>query len=227
MRLAGRGHPVIWQSVPHKNMNPYERENAWQLAFGQRNFGAIKATACSAFVPIAAFLAVFGFIGICCWDFLRMCFDVGRSWLGEVRESNANAIRFSGRCIVFLCSIAAASASDVTLAWDPSPAVGCTYVLYATTNSTLTETNMSKAQVIIDCGTNLQVVAAGMATPGTWRFGATAKVGGVQSDLSNILILSVPQAPSSMRTVALQYSGNLEGLGTNPTSLFFRLKLVP
>ena len=91
---------------------------------------------------------------------------------------------------------------SVHLAWDPSPDPGCNYTLYGSTNAVF-PTNTSTAQLRVNCSTNLAVAVTDIAPAGTWRFAVTAQQGGIESDLSNILVLQVPTAPGNMRTVAL------------------------
>ena len=126
--------------------------------------------------------------------------------------------------MLVLSSLSAfAAGGSVHLAWDPSPDPGCNYILYATTNGTVTLTNF---QSKINCGTNLIVHATDLSPPGTWKFAVTASQGGIESDFSNTLILQVPVAPATMRTVALQYSATLAG--TNfLDALFLKLRIVP
>ncbi len=114
-----------------------------------------------------------------------------------------------------------AFAADLSLAWDPSP--GATnYVLYAS-QSPLTPTTLTNATLKINVGTNLTATVQNLAT-GQWYFGATAFSGGLQSDLSNILVVGSPAPPANMRTMIVQYSFNLATNGWNDLG-FFRLKL--
>ena len=46
-------------------------------------------------------------------------------------------------------------------------------------------------------------LAYGMATPGNWKFGVTAKLNGAQSDLSNILVVQLPEPSPGLKTVLL------------------------
>jgi hypothetical protein len=111
-------------------------------------------------------------------------------------------------------------AGGVNLAWNASPTPAVTYVLYAHTND-LTATNLSSAIVRLNIGTNLTATVEALKA-GQWCFVATAKLNGVESDPSNSLIVEVPEPPSNMRTVVLQYSGTL----TNFYDVgFFRLRL--
>lgn len=116
-------------------------------------------------------------------------------------------------------------AGSVSLAWDASTTAGVTnYFLYASTNA-LTATNLASAPVKVACGTNLTVTITGLAAPLTWQFAVTAVKGGVQSDLSNVVIAQVPLTPANARVVAVQY---LELDTTNATDVgFFRLRIGP
>ena len=125
--------------------------------------------------------------------------------------------------LLLLSFRAFAAGGSVTLAWDASPTVGCSNILYATTNAVLAITN---SQIRINCGTNLTVQVTDIPVAGTWRFAVTAVQAGLESDFSNQLVLQVPVAPATMRTVALQYSGTL--VGTNFLDAgYFRLRVVP
>ena len=130
-----------------------------------------------------------------------------------------------GSMLVLSSLTAFAAGGSVHLAWDASPTPGCNYTLYGSTNAVF-PTNISTAQLRVNCSTNLTVLATDIAPAGTWRFAVTAQQGGIESDLSNILVLQVPTAPGNMRTVALQYSGTL--VGTNfLDALFLKLRIVP
>jgi len=89
-------------------------------------------------------------------------------------------------------------AADVQLAWDPSTTAGVTnYVVYAATNA-LTGLNRYQSLMRVQVGTNL-VVRIENITPGQWFFGAAAVLKGVESDLSNIIILDMPFPPKFFR----------------------------
>lgn len=112
-------------------------------------------------------------------------------------------------------------ASSINLAWDASPATNVTsYVIYASTNI-LNATNLASANVRLNVGTNLTATITDLKA-GQWSFAAAAVSGGVEGDLSNILIVDVPKPPERMRTVVLQYGGTL----TNFYDVgFFKLRL--
>ena len=105
--------------------------------------------------------------------------------------------------ILFLSALNA-GASFLRLAWDASATPGCEYVLYASTNE-LTQETYRDATVRVPCGTNLTATIEGIVE-GAWSFAATAVKDGVESDLSNVVVTEIPQAPGTMRTVILQYT---------------------
>jgi hypothetical protein len=114
-----------------------------------------------------------------------------------------------------------ARGSDIKLAWDaPPPSTNYTitnYVLYAQTNL-VSKTNYC---VKLSVGTNLTATVQD-PVPGRWWFAATAVAGGLESDLSNVVIAEIPPAPPNMRTIFVQYGGTL----TNFYDVgFFRLRL--
>lgn len=113
----------------------------------------------------------------------------------------------------------AAVAGDVRLAWDASPTPGVTYTLYGHTNA-LTSTNKASAPLIVDVGTNLTIRAETVGASGRWYFGATAVQAGIQSDLSNVLIVDFPAPPTNSRTVAIQWGITLASMTNNA---FFKL----
>lgn len=135
---------------------------------------------------------------------------------------NGNTWRMFALVILFGIFAALTSmASDVNLAWDASLSAGTTnYVLYAHTNS-FPVANRFSAIVRLNVGTNLTARVEAL-TPGRWAFAVTAMMNGLESDLSNILVVEVPTPPANMRTVVVQYSGTL----TNFYDVgFFRLRL--
>lgn len=122
---------------------------------------------------------------------------------------------------ILSCLVATSMASDVKLAWDASPSIGVTnYVLYAHTNS-FPVTNRFAAIIRLNAGTNL-TASVELLKPGQWSFAATAMLDGVESDLSNIVVMEVPKPPANMRTVVVQYSGTLSNFYDVG---FFRLRL--
>ena len=123
--------------------------------------------------------------------------------------------------VLFLFMQAIAGASDVQLAWDASPTTNITYTIYGHTNF-LTSTNLASAAVKVNAGTNLTALIEGMQPPGRWYFAATANLGGLQSDLSNVLILQVPFPPANGRVVAIQYGITLTNFVDTG---FFRLRI--
>lgn len=116
-----------------------------------------------------------------------------------------------------------AAAADLTLAWDASATPGCTYLLYAHTNAVgITNLTATGTAVRVNAGTNLSAQVEGLTGPARWYFVATANLGGIQSDPSNMLIVDVPAAAKNMRTIAVQYSVTV----TNFSDVgFFRLRI--
>jgi len=87
--------------------------------------------------------------------------------------------------------------AGVDLTWDPSPDTGVTnYIIYAHPNGI--PTNRQQSLVRVSVGTNL-VVRIENITPGRWSIGAAAVLKGVESDLSNIIILDMPFPPKFFR----------------------------
>jgi len=114
-----------------------------------------------------------------------------------------------------------ANATDITLAWNPSPTVGVTNnVLYANTNI-VTSSNRTNALVRLDVGTNSTAVVQNL-TNRIWYFATAAMKNGIESEVSGNTTIEVPAPPSNMRTIVVQYSGTI----TNFYDVgFFRLKL--
>lgn len=97
-----------------------------------------------------------------------------------------------------------AHASEIKLAWSPSPTTGITnYVLNA---SSLNGTNIVNS-AFINVGTNLTAIVD--VSPGRWQFAAFAEKDGVRSDPSNTLTVEVPQSPSTLRTIIVEATANL------------------
>lgn len=121
-----------------------------------------------------------------------------------------------------------AFAGSIPLKWPASPTVGVTYVLYATTNNTLVETNLNLSQVIVNVGTNTQVIAYTLpAGDGMdWKFAVTSSLGSAQSSPSSVTIISFPLPAGNVIPMVLLYSGTLEGLGTSPTNIYLYFKPV-
>lgn len=119
--------------------------------------------------------------------------------------------------LVMLVSFVA-SAADIKFAWDASPSPGITnYQLYASTNG-IPSTNYV-AQ--LNAGTNLTCSVQDLKQ-GKWYFAVLAMKDGISSDFSNIVIVEVPYASGSFRTVVLQFSGTL----TNFYDVgFFKLRI--
>lgn len=112
-------------------------------------------------------------------------------------------------------------ASDVHLAWDPSPSGSnvTNYLILAHTNSSV---GMRTNSVRVNAGTNTSALVEGMAGGMTWYFVCVAQAGGLTSDNSNMVIAQTPLPPPNMRTVVVQYVATL----TNFSDVgFFRLRI--
>ena len=121
--------------------------------------------------------------------------------------------RYVRRSIAALFVATTSFAGDVWLAWDASPTAGVTnYVLYGTTNTTLTTANMTNAQLRVNVGTNLLAHLESIGTPSLWKFGVTSVKGGAQSDLSNILPVEFPAPPANARTAAIAFGIDLSSM---------------
>ena len=148
-----------------------------------------------------------------------------KSLLGVKNHVEAAHYAIARKLVPLMFSMALLTAhaqgATVNLAWDASPSPGVTnYVLYVSTNSLPQGiTNALRLSV----GTNL-TASATFTNTATVNFAVTAQAGGLESDLSNILIAQVPAAPANMRTVALQYSTVLTGPFTN--AMFLSLKII-
>lgn len=107
--------------------------------------------------------------------------------------------------LLLLMGIASGVSGTVHLAWSASPSTNVTgYFLYAHTNL-LDETNLEKATVKVNAGTNLTAIVESLRT-GFWYFAATARVtNGTESLPSNVVVAEVPESPTNMRTLVVQY----------------------
>lgn len=129
--------------------------------------------------------------------------------------------------LLILSSLFVASflgAQSIKLAWDASPSSGvASYRLYAHTNN-LATTSLSNAVVKLSAGTNLTATVSNLVS-GKWWFAATAvNALGIESDMSNVLLVEIPAAPSNMRTIVAQWNGQV--VGTNWVDVgFFRIKM--
>lgn len=121
-------------------------------------------------------------------------------------------------------SISQGTAGQVRVAWEASPSTNVTaYVLYAHTN-TLTETNLINAAVRVSVGTNLSASVL-FTNTGRWHLVATARdASGVESEPSNQLVLSVPNAPAALATVAVEHTLSVSGSEWKDVG-FFRLRI--
>ena len=92
---------------------------------------------------------------------------------------------------------ASVSAGPVTLAWNASADAGCSYTIYASTNSFPTN-NPALVTIKTNVGSNLSVTLN--LGVGRWYFGATASKDGLESDMSNVIYWERrPGAPSTLR----------------------------
>jgi hypothetical protein len=129
------------------------------------------------------------------------------------------------RTIIFALLLAGYSllAADLQLAWEDNVSGITNHVVYATTN-TLIEATKAAAQVRVNTGTNLTFVVDGIQPGQVWSFGVTAMADGVESDLSNVIIVQMPAAPTNLRTLIIQHADTLDNAGWKDVG-FFRLKI--
>lgn len=107
-------------------------------------------------------------------------------------------LRFVLALVLPLLAAMSARASMVNLAWDASPDVGVTnYVIYMGTN-TLTATNLATA-IKFSAGTNLTARIT-FSTYGTTSFTCAAQANGAESDICNVITLTVARPPANLRT---------------------------
>ena len=131
------------------------------------------------------------------------------------------------RILTFICFVyATASASKVTLEWDPSPDSWVAgYRLYASTNSVAIH-GLTNALVKLGAGTNTTCTVSNLAV-GRWYFVATAyTTEEIESLPSNEVIASVATAPANMRTVVVQWSGQVASTNWQDAG-FMRIKFGP
>lgn len=141
---------------------------------------------------------------------IRRCVFCGVR-IGGVRTCRTH--RYVRRAIACLVLTTSAFAGDVWLKWDASPESGITnYVLYGTTNATLTSDNMASAQLKVNVGTNLIAHLESVGLSLQWKFGVTAMKGGAQSALSNILPVEFPSPPANARTAAIAFGIDLSSM---------------
>lgn len=111
-------------------------------------------------------------------------------------------------------------ATDISFQWDPGAST-TNYLFYASTNGLSILTN---AVVRLNVGTNITCTVQNLA-PGIWTFGVTGIANGLETDLSNTLIIQVPpQPPGNFRTVFVDYGPAVVGPFTN-VATFFRLRI--
>lgn len=92
--------------------------------------------------------------------------------------------------------------------------------LYVWTNAPQDRTN---AAAVLDVGTNYDWMAEAKS-PGRYWFAVSAIAGGVESDLSNVLPVIVPESPTNLSVVAVETSATISGPWTS--NLFIRLKPI-
>lgn len=141
---------------------------------------------------------------------IRRCIVCGVR-IGGVRTCRTH--RYVRRAIAALFLASTSFAGDVWLRWDAAPTAGVTnYVLYGTTNATLTSSNMASAQLKVNVGTNLTAHLESVGPALQWRFGVTAVKDGTQSDLSNVLPVEFPSPPPNARTAAIAFGIDLSSM---------------
>lgn len=118
------------------------------------------------------------------------------------------------KLILLLLSVSSLSASSIKFAWNASTSEGITnYMLHVTQGTN---------EATINVGTNLTATAEGL-TPGIWTFAASCQISpGIVSDRTPPLVVEVPQPPTLMRTIVVQYSGTLSNFADVG---FFRLRI--
>ena len=113
--------------------------------------------------------------------------------------------------------------SQFILAWDRSSddtlTNGLTYVIHGE-QRTATATNLITVANITSNTVGIYDIVSG-----DWTFYATAKLAGIESESSNLLLLRVPVEPLNMKTVILQYSATLDGPFVD--ALFLKLRPLP
>ena len=138
--------------------------------------------------------------------------------------------RYYRHCLPLLLALfaVAAQAADLTLAWNPSPSPGqIGYYIYAGTNA-VSKTNYVRQ---VDVGTNL-LCSLRDIDAGEWHFIAVAyqtstngtNIATIESDPSNELTVLVPNPPTKLITVAVQYNATLATTNWQDMG-FFRLKV--
>lgn len=101
------------------------------------------------------------------------------------------------RLFALFLSVVSLGAAEIKLAWNPSDTPGCNYILYGATNGALTFAN---SNLKTNVGTNL-IVSVSTLQMNQWQFGVTAFKGGIESDMSNILMVDVPLPVKGLRIV--------------------------
>lgn len=122
--------------------------------------------------------------------------------------------------LIFLA--ATAFAADLHLAWDAPPAPVAGFKLYISTNE-LSDATLGTNTLSLDVGTNLTVTLTNLPVGKYWLAASDYDSNGVESTLSNVLQVEVPEPPNNLRTLVLQASFDLTS--TNWQDLgFLRLK---
>lgn len=115
-------------------------------------------------------------------------------------------------------AMSAAPQPQFALAWDASPSPEVTsYTLHGQNVVAGVTNTVSVASI-----TNLTVGVYDISS-GNWTFWVTARAGLIESIPSNLLPVLVPNSPSGLKTVVLQYSATISG----PWSSNIFLKLMP
>ena len=113
-------------------------------------------------------------------------------------------------------------AADIPLTWDPSPSDGVTnYWIYASPEP-FTNSNRTNAPVRVPVGTNTVATLEEVQAGKIYIAASAENSFGMESYLSNMIVLEVPAAPGDMRTVILQESATLKVWSD---VLFLRLKV--
>lgn len=104
------------------------------------------------------------------------------------------------RILALALLASSAFADQVTIAWDASISTNVTYIVYANpvSGGGLNYTNRAASVVKVNVGTNLLAVVQNVTTV-PMVFAVTASRDGLESQFSNLLLISVPFAPTNVR----------------------------
>lgn len=122
------------------------------------------------------------------------------------------------RLLPFLAFLpSAACAAILSLSWTPSTTSNVSYAVYAGTNSVMPALRVFSA-------TNR--VRLDFDAAGTWFFWATGvATSGIESDPSNVLRVEIPQPPTDLHPVAVEYAFDLTTTNWQQAgTVFLRLK---